>query len=48
MADHFAWKGPFEAVQKWFQQKLNKDRKIHLGDLNSWNKIIKELRLLKL
>jgi hypothetical protein len=44
MADHLAWKGPFEAVQKWFQQKLYNDRKIPLGDLNSWDKIIDKLR----
>jgi hypothetical protein len=22
--DHYAWKGPCEALQKWFQKKLTK------------------------
>jgi hypothetical protein len=25
--DHYAWKGPCEALQKWFQQKMIKKGK---------------------
>lgn len=42
--DHYAWLGPCEALQKWFQKKLIKYGKYTRDEVNTWKRIIAILK----